>query len=177
LLHHVFYEDIMNAEALGSSTEPPGNDAAPKPTIEAIQRDIALANTYRIELIKYLLAIAAALLAFTVTFRPTLWRVDLAWAMWCGWFGLGLSLIGGMFHMLGWDHYYKSYRDYDHKGKAQAGKAARHSINQWRRSAMILQFGGFIIGVAGVALFAAANIDNAGKHETHQESGKPTVPR
>jgi hypothetical protein len=115
-----------NASAAGSGER--------KPTIDAIQRDIALANTYRLELIKYLLAIAAALFAFTVTFRPSLSRVDLPWAMWLGWIGLGISMVGGIFHMLGWDHYYKSYRDHDwghadsNEGK-RAGKAARRTIS------------------------------------------------
>src|SRR5262249_44006355 len=135
------------------------------PTIDAIQRDVALANTYRLELIKYVLAIAAALFAFTVTFRPSLSRVDLPWAMWLGWIGLGVSMVGGMFHMLGWDHYYKSYRDHDWKhadsneGK-RTGKAVRQTINSWRRLAMLMQFGGFMLGVLGVGLFAGANIDN-----------------
>ena len=152
-----------NASAAGSGER--------KPTIDAIQRDIALANTYRLELIKYLLAIAAALFAFTVvTFRPSLSRVDLPWAMWLGWIGLGISMVGGIFHMLGWDHYYKSYRDHDwghadsNEGK-RAGKAARRTINAWRRPAMLMQFGGFMLGVLGVGVFAGANIDNVRKTE------------
>ena len=44
----------------------------------SVLRDIALANQYRIELIKYLLAIAAALFAFTVAYRPSLMRVEAA---------------------------------------------------------------------------------------------------
>ena len=67
-----------------------------KPTIDAIHRDIALANEYRLELIKILLTIAAALFAFTVTFRPSLTKVDLGCAMWVGWAALGLSMIGGV---------------------------------------------------------------------------------
>jgi hypothetical protein len=136
-----------------------------EPTIEAIHRDVALANNYRIELIKYLLAIAAALFAFSVSYRPSLARVDLPWSMWLGWLGLGLSMIGGIFHMLGWDHYYKSYRDHDWgnadpaEGKIE-GKRARRIVNVWRRVAMTLQFGGFILGVGCIGLFAGFNIDN-----------------
>lgn len=158
-----------------------GGSRSRQPTIDAIQRDITLANNYRIELIKYLLAIAAALFAFTVTFRPSLERVDVAWAMWLGWFGLGVSMIGGMFHMLGWDHFYKSYRDYDWKsagsgsGKSE-GKAARDKINKWRRLAMFFQFGGFILGVASIGLFAGANIDNVRKPEsTRQQQTAPAA--
>jgi hypothetical protein len=159
-----------------------GEFAPDKPTIDAIHRDIALANSYRIELIKYLLAIAAALFAFTITFRPSLSHVELPWAMWLGWFGLALSMVGGMFHMLAWDHYYKSYRDYDwkhagSKGGKSSGKAARQKIDSWRRAAMFFQFGGFILGVAGIGLFAGVNIDNVRKSEgtTHQQPTASTV--
>jgi hypothetical protein len=159
--------------AKGDAASPAAVAAAPAagdgPTIESVHRDITFANQYRLELIKYLLAIAAALFAFTITFRPSLSRVDLGWAMWLGWAGLGASMIGGMFHMLGWDHYYKSYRDYDWKLRATPaeakaeGRAARKKINGWRRIALSFQFGGFIVGVIGVGLFAAANIDNVRK--------------
>jgi hypothetical protein len=136
------------------------------PTIDAIQRDVALANTYRIELIKFLLGIAAALFAFTVTFRPTLVRVDFSWAMWVGWIGLALSMIGGVFHMLGWDHYYKSYRDHDWRNTSdpvagkEEGKRARAWINHWRRIALVLQFAGFFVGVACTGFFSAVNLAN-----------------
>lgn len=144
-----------------------------RPTIEAVHRDIALANQYRMELIKYLLAIAAALFAFTVTFRPTLSHVAAPWAMWIGWLGLGVSMVGGLVHMLGWDHYYKSYRDHDWgnsdpvAGK-DAGRAARKIINRWRRPGMIAQFGGFVAGVLFIGIFAAANIDNVRRSEPSQ---------
>jgi hypothetical protein len=155
---------------------------AGRPTIDAIHRDIALANKYRIELIKYLLAISAALFAFTVTYRPSLTRVDVSWAMWLGWAGLGVSMVGGMFHMLGWDHYYKSYRDHDWKGRADpaaaklAGKAARKKINAWRRFALLAQFLGFIVGVFGIGLFAAVNIDNVRKPDDHSPASAQQVP-
>jgi hypothetical protein len=150
-----------------------------RPSIDAVQRDIALANQYRLELIKYLLAIAAALFAFTIAFRPSLTQVDVPWAMWIGWFGLGVSMFGGIFHMQAWDHYYKSYRDHDHGNKdpkegKRLGKAARTKINKRRKSAMFFQFVGFIVGVIGIALFAGVNIDNVRKSEEKQRgSNKP----
>lgn len=154
------------------------------PTIEAIQRDVDFANRYRMELIKFLLAAASALFAFTVTFRPSLVQVDLAWAMWIGWSGLAVSMFGGIFHMLGWEHYYKSYRDCDWamQGKFLAlaksgmsdaekqawavaeakreGETTREHIDHWRKAAKIFQFVGFIVGVACIALFACVNIDS-----------------
>src|SRR5262249_15815780 len=124
-------------------------------------------------------SLAAALFAFTVTFRPSLSRVDLAWARWFRRIGLRISMVGGMFHMLGWDHYYKSYRDHDWKhadskeGK-RAGRTARATINSWRRLAMWMQFGGFVLGVLGVGLFAGANIDNVRKVEGRRLRARST---
>src|SRR5277367_6612538 len=84
-----------------------------EPSIDALQRDIALANQYRLELIKLLMTLSAGILAFTVSFRPSLRDVQNGWLMWAGWIGLGVSMVGGMIHMLGWDRFYVSYRDYD----------------------------------------------------------------
>ena len=144
------------------------------PTIESVHRDIGFANAYRMELLKHLMTISAALFAFTVTFRPTLDAVQCRWAMWIGWTGLAVSMIGGMVHMLGWDHYYKSYRDFDYglredpdteRGRRE-GRAKRNQINRWRRVAMVAQFVGFAIGVIGVGTFAAINIDNVHKQSS-----------
>jgi len=152
---------------------PPGSG----PTIEAVHRDILLANQYRIELIKYLLATAVALLAFTVTFRPSLVHVDAAWAMYLGWIALTTSIAGAIVHMIGWEHYYKSYRDYDWKlkatpdGKVQ-GKLARKRINRWRLMATLMQFVGFAAGVAGITWFAVANLDNVRKPDEPSSAGR-----
>lgn len=155
-------------------------DAAPAPVayhpalMEDLHRNIASANSYRMELIKFSMAISAALLTFTVTFRPTLEIVQLGWVMWASWGALALSLVGGMANMMGWDRFYMSYRDVDYKeGKslgrdnAQAkGKQQRAQINRWRRAAMWAQFVGFAVGVVGAAVFAAANIDQVRKADS-----------
>lgn len=144
-----------------------GAETPAKPTIDSVHENIRFATQYRLELIKYLMGITAALFAFTVSFRPTLTTVDFANAMWVGWGGLAVSMIGGMFHLLGWDHYYKSYRDYDWKHResngAVLGKEARRCINLWRRLAMVLQFCGFMVGVLAIGLFAGMNIDHSAK--------------
>lgn len=155
----------------------------PVPTIDALHRDIAFANSYRMELIKLLMTLSAALLAFTVTFRPDLKQVLYPKAMWVGWFGLALSMIGGMVHMHGWDRFYMTYRDFDHKfrnspppngGKAQ-GEKKREQINGWRRVGMCCQFLGFAVGVIGVAIFAAANVDGKRHDEVDTSSAKHGV--
>ena len=131
-----------------------------RPTIEAVHRDIELANRYRLELIKLIMTISAAVLAFTVSFRPSLRSVELPWLMWMGWIGLGASMVGGMIHMHGWDRYYVSYRDYDWRNRKECGKEKRRQINRWRDTGMFIQFAGFAVGVMAIALFAAENIAN-----------------
>jgi hypothetical protein len=156
-----------------SPTSTSQGSVPPPITIDALHRDIAFANSYRLELIKLLMALSTALLAFTVTFRPDLKQVVCPQAMWVGWFGLALSMIGGMVHMHGWDRFYMTYRDFDHKYRAvptpndgnSRGKQKRKKINIWRQAGMVCQFIGFAIGVTGVAIFAAVNVDGKRQQE------------
>ena len=105
--------------------------------------------------------LAAAILAFSVTFRPTLTKVDYAWLMWGGWLALAISVSSEMLHMLLWSHFYLSHRDYDWHDLPAEGKAHRKFITFWRRFVMFLQFLGFACGVMGIGLFAALNFQNA----------------
>src|SRR5262245_23457824 len=82
-------------------------------TIEAVNRDVEFALRFRLELIKHLLALATAVLAFTATFRPTLASPVAPWLMGIGWLALAASVAGGLVHMRGWDRFYMTYRDYD----------------------------------------------------------------
>ena len=43
--------------------------------------------------------------AFTVTFRPNLSAPQCEWLMWVGWIGLGLSTLGAMGNMYGWEQF------------------------------------------------------------------------
>jgi hypothetical protein len=135
-------------------------EAKHEPDIESVHRDLDFANTYRLELIKTVMTLAAGLLAFTVAFRPNLSVIAAGWLVWPGWLGLGLSLVGALFNMLGWEYFYVSYRDFDWKKNHAGGVAARGRITHWRRAAMLVQFAGFVLGVFCIAIFAALNIDN-----------------
>ncbi len=128
------------------------------PTIDVLQHDIERANVYRLELIKSMLTIATAVLAFTVSFRPTIINPDWVSLMWIGWLGLGISIIGGLVNMWGWERFYISYRDYDWKKKKEAGKQHRKTITAWRRIAMFIQFSCLSVGILSVACFTAENI-------------------
>ena len=160
---------ISAAPTPGPTAPLPPAPPASAQTIDALHRDLAFANGYRMELIRTLLAIAAALFAFTVTFGPTLKPVECKPAMWIGWLGLALSMFGGFVHLLGWDHYYKSYLDFDWRDRnkpdrveaAKAARDARARINLWRRWGMGAQFAGFVVGVAGVGAFAGVNLEHA----------------
>lgn len=127
------------------------------PTIEAVQTDVGFANSFRIELIKLTLTLSTAMLAFTVSFRPSL--EDPLWPVlvWIGWLSLGGSTVGGMVNMYGWERYFASFRD--HKADIPAGIAARERITARRRAGAVLQFVGFGLGVMAIAVFAALNID------------------
>jgi hypothetical protein len=128
------------------------------PTIDAVQTDVGFANQFRLELIKTSLTISAALLAFTATFRPSLTLPRWEWLMWASWIGLGLSCLGAMGNMYGWEQFYISYRDY--KADIPKGKQARKTITRLRRLSMLIQFAGFAVGVLALAIFAATNLDN-----------------
>lgn len=138
-------------------TQTEAAEARPEPTNEAVQTDIGFGNQFRLELVKTILTLAPALLAFTIAFRPKLVQLDWEWLMWLGWIGLGLSTLGAMVNMYGWERFYLSYRDFKHN--IPAGVAARKIITLWRRAGAVLQFGGFGGGVLAIAVFAAKNLD------------------
>jgi hypothetical protein len=61
--------------------------------LEALHRDLGFANTFRLEGIKSSITISTALLAFTVSFRPTLHDAKNDWLMLLGWLALGASIL------------------------------------------------------------------------------------
>jgi hypothetical protein len=131
-----------------------------QPTIESLQRDIELGNRFRLELSKILLASAAALLAFTISFPPSLVRVDHVWLLGAAWLGLASSMSGGFLNMYGWERYYLSYRDFDWRGQRDEGMRARKVITRWRRCGRLFQGVGFLFGVIGIAIFTTVNLPN-----------------
>ena len=137
------------------SSPPP---AVTRPTIEALQNDIALGNQYRLELDKLLLALATALLAFTVAFIPTLRQVDHLQLMMIGWACLAASVVGGVLELHGWERFYLSYRDTNWKGVD--GDGVRRNITRWRRLGRFVQMAGFLAGVAAITAFYMWNFQH-----------------
>jgi hypothetical protein len=126
-------------------------------SLEDAHRDIALANQYRLEFIKHTMSLATAVLVFTVSFvkdaLPSGAAPQSAAYIGYGWFAMAISLIGGLAHMVGWDRFYISYRDYDYRGDGVRGKEVRKKITFFRRIAMFLQIAGFGFGLLLITYF------------------------
>ena len=104
------------------------NELQKGPDIGAVQTDIGFANDYRLEVIKTVLGISTALLAFTISFRPKLIVVQFEWLMKWSWWALSISIITGIVTMYLWERFYISYRDHDWKGhRVFCGRAACQS--------------------------------------------------
>ncbi len=141
------------------------NTATREQTIDSLLEDIKTGNSYRMESLKLMLTLATGLLAFTVTFRPTLVTVVDEWLIYWSWCSLGVSIVSGIGVMLCWERFYLSYRLNWHK-QAQKGKRKRKFLTFLRRVLLLLQFGSFAYGVIGVAVFAAENFHNV-VHSPH----------
>jgi hypothetical protein len=132
--------------------------AIKQPTIDVVHKDIALGNQYRLELDKLLLTLATALLAFSVAFVPTLRQVDYVQLMMVGWACLAASVVGGVVELHGWERFYLTYRDYEHKG--EDGTKVREQITGWRRFGRFVQMAGFAAGVVSIAAFYISNFQH-----------------
>lgn len=138
---------------------PEGADDPPQlPSTEVVHANISLANTYRIELGKTMLALSAALFAFTTSFPPALTRIDCPGLLAWGWAALGVSTIGGLLNLYGWEKFYISYRDY-HRDY-DLGKTYRKWLTCGRRAAHLAQMLGIVVGIAGLAIFVVVNRAN-----------------
>jgi hypothetical protein len=133
--------------------------AVGRPGSDFLLKDIERANTYRLELVKLMLAMATGLLAFTVSFRPSIAGPEHSYLMWGGWLLLALSIVGGVLTMRCWELFYISYRDFDNKGERDAGKSHRKTVTLYRRIVQTAQYVGLLIAVVAIGIFAAVNID------------------
>lgn len=128
------------------------------PSPEIVHINIGLANTYRLELLKTMLAISAALFAFTISFPPALIRIDHTTVLVWAWIGLAASTIAGLLNLYGWEKFYISYRDYD--DRYDAGQRYRKLVTGARRLAHFVQMAGMIVGIAALAWFVVVNRSN-----------------
>lgn len=141
--------------------------------ITVLHTDIGFANNYRLELSKTLLALSAALFAFTISFPPALTAIRDVWILGLAWAALGVSMIGGFGNLYGWEKFYISYRDY--KDNQQAGESARRCITCWRRIARGAQFLGFAVGITALAAFVVINRDNVKLAQSNAQANSAQV--
>src|SRR5262245_55850157 len=95
-----------------------GDEFVGTPNVDSIQRDVAEANRYRLELIKTTMALATGLFAFTVAFpaaREKSLPIVYPWLPHAAWIAIGISICAGLYHMRMWERFYMSYQERDWK--------------------------------------------------------------
>lgn len=125
----------------------------------SLQNNLDRALDYRREYYKYVIGIATALLAFTVSFPPQLSRIpEDPHLLFVGWAALGVAVLAGVRVHMVWAKFFVTFRKFDNRGQRQAGLAARRRLNIERRVMDALQMIGLIVGVSFVVLFTGLNL-------------------
>jgi hypothetical protein len=152
----------------------PAAATAKRPSETFLQADIARSADYRKEYYKYALGIATALLAFSISFQPTL-RIppERTGFEVAGWIFLAIAIAAGVrLHMV-WSKYYASFQKFDNKGRRELGKSVRDRCNLERHIEEWVLLLGLIGGVAGIVVFTASNLKNVAL----KTDDKPAVER
>ena len=144
--------------------------AADAQRLDIVHKDIALANTYRLEMSKLLLTLAVALFAVSVAFQPGTVPVGDIRSLSFAWYALAVSVAGGIGNLYGWERFYISYRDYDLKNLREKGKEYRDCITPLRRIARFLQIAGLLTGAILMGQYTTGRLEHlAGKTTTGSE--------
>lgn len=126
-------------------------------TLEDVHRDVAFANTYRLEYIKHLMSIAAGIFVISIAFiKDFVGDYDKAVfksGLVSGWAFLILSIVAGIFHMKCWDRFYISYRK-----NFEEGLKRRKVINKYRTIAEFCQITFFILAIVMIFAFSVVNL-------------------
>jgi uncharacterized protein YqhQ len=129
-------------------------------TLSEKHKDIEFSNQYRIEYIKHLITIAAAIFAFTLTFLKDILGKPLSSVSYkpvliLGWLSLIVSLMAGIAQMRLWASYYVSWAKsfYDEEEKKW-----RNTVNKRRLRFEYLQIYSFFIGLMLLLIFSSLNI-------------------
>jgi heme/copper-type cytochrome/quinol oxidase subunit 2 len=144
-----------------------------RPSEETMQLNISRFYELRREYYKYTVGIATALLAFTISFPPSLTAIESKWLINVAWATLALAIMCGVILHYVWSLFYISFRDFDNKYRRDAGKKRRRFLTLIRRTLEVVLPIALLAGVAGVAAFASANLDHVVlKSDTHGTAGK-----
>ena len=151
-----------HTETMGEST---------RPGADWVQADIARSVDLRKEYYKYTIGIATALLAFTISFPPSLTSVSSVLQVQIAWIALGITILCGVAAHYAWSKFFISFRDLDNRGDHTSGVNWRKKLTTVRRILEIVQFVTLFIGVLGIAWFASSNFGHIALHS----GDKPTT--
>jgi hypothetical protein len=142
-----------------------------RPGAEWVLKDIDRSIDYRKRYYEYSVTIATALLAFSISFPPTLTAVQYVILVKVAWVALGISILCGVTVHFAWSKFFISFRDFDNRNLPDAGELNRKNWTSLRRAMEFVQFLSLLIGVMGMSIFAGVNYQYVALHTT--ESNPP----
>lgn len=147
-----------------------------RPGAEWVLKDIDRSIEYRKKYYEYSVAIATALLAFSISFPPTLTAVHFVILVRIAWVALGISILCGVTIHFAWSKFFISFRDFDNRNRSDEGKLNREKWTSLRRAMEFVQFLSLLIGVMGISIFAALNYQYVALHTAESNAPAKTIP-
>lgn len=142
-----------------------------RPGAEWVLKDIDRSVDYRRKYYEYSITIATALLAFSISFPPTLTAVHYVFLVRVAWIALGVSILCGVSIHFAWSKFFISFRNFDNKGEDGKGARNRKRWTFLRKLMEWIQFLTLLVGVLGMSVFAGGNYRNIAPHTN--ESNPP----
>ena len=141
-----------------------------RPGAEWVLKDIDRSIDYRRKYYEYSVTIATALLAFSISFPPTLTAVHYVILVKVAWVALGISILSGVTIHFAWSKFFISFRDFDNRDRRDQGRVTRKKWTNFRRAMEFSQFVSLLIGVMGISIFAAVNYQFLALHTNEVNS-------
>jgi hypothetical protein len=135
-----------------------------RPGAEWVLKDIDRSIDYRKKYYEYAVTIATALLAFSISFPPTLTAIHFVILVRIAWVALGISILCGVSVHFAWSKFFISFRDFDNRNFRDEGKRNRKKWSSLRRVMELVQFLTLFIGVMGMSIFAGVNYQYVALH-------------
>jgi hypothetical protein len=160
------------AQTLPTQTLPTGT----RPGAEWVIKDIDRSVEYRKKYYEYSITIATALLAFSISFPPTLTAVHYVFLVRIAWLALGVSILCGVSIHFAWSKFFISFRNLDNRGHRDEGELRRKKWTSLRKTMELVQFLTLLIGVMGMSVFAGVNYQYIASHPTENNPPPRPVP-